>query len=105
MGVGKLDQTLDLGNEKRRPILVDVLYALAHVIAIHNSVRHDARTAHDGPPETLPGICSINSQAVQPMPACASSFAMAVSCVQRRFVHFDLKRACVFGDSHPLDWV
>jgi hypothetical protein len=55
MSVGKLNQAFDLVNGKRRPIFVDVLDALAHVIAVHNPVRQDARTAHDGPPRDLAG--------------------------------------------------
>jgi hypothetical protein len=49
MGVGKFDKTLDLGEGKRRPVLMYILDALAHVMAVYNAVRHDAGTADDGP--------------------------------------------------------
>src|SRR5271154_3587321 len=42
-----------------------------------------------GRPETLPGICSISSQAVQSMSACVSNFAMFVPSFHRSFFpHF-----------------
>lgn len=54
MSVGKLDQALNPGDGKRRPVLMDVLNASAHVEAIHNPLRHDALIAQKGPSRTFP---------------------------------------------------
>ena len=48
MSVGKLDQPLDLGNGKSWEPLVYLIEAVSKIVAVHNRVGYNARTAHDG---------------------------------------------------------
>lgn len=55
MGVGKLDQPLDLGDRERGKPLLNFLDGVAEIVAVHDGVGHNARAAHDGPPRYLAG--------------------------------------------------
>src|ERR1043166_7496742 len=55
LSVGKLDQPVDLGDRKRGKALMDFVDVVAEIVAVHNSVRHNARSAHHGSSRNLAG--------------------------------------------------
>jgi hypothetical protein len=53
--VGKLDPPLDLVNRKRGEAFAKLIDSFPKVETVDNGVWQDARTAHDGRPDSLPG--------------------------------------------------
>jgi hypothetical protein len=63
--VDKLDQPLDLRDEKAGTAFVK----LPEVVTVNDGVRQMRVPRTMGRPDTLPGICSINSHAIQSISA------------------------------------
>jgi hypothetical protein len=86
LGVGKINQALNLRNGQGRKTLAEFVDSLPKVVAVDNGIGRMRVPRTMGLPETLPEIFSISSQPIQSMSESASTFAMFLPSFHRSFL-------------------